>query len=187
MAVIQKNIVVPDELLPKIMSGEIDIMGLAKNARDKRVVKHLDTFDLKDARSSTAVAVVIIGAGIVAVAGIGYSVYRVVGKIKVKRFKKALNEYVEAVKCKSLTLEIIDELLSALDKLKGNLRKKILIEFSSDEISALIECLCNHTQTLAAANNFNLEFKPTKNEQDDILLRLHNSLVRQKGIFELIS
>ena len=84
-----------------------------------------------------------------------------------------------------MTTEIIDNLLSALDKLKGKLRKKIQIEFSSDELTALIDCLCNHTQTLADANNINIAFETTEEEKEDILLRFRNNLKKQRDIFEL--
>ena len=72
-----------------------------------------------------------------------------------------------------------------MDTLKGKLRKNIRVEFSSDELTALIDCLCNHTQTLAEANNINLKFEPTEEEKADILLRFRNNLIKQRDIFEL--
>ena len=185
MAVIQKDIVVPDNLLPGIMSGDIDIMGLAKNADNGRIVKHLDAFDSNDSDSSASAAAALIALGIAAVAGIGYGIYSIVNRSKVRHFKEALNAYVQAVNNRELTVEIIDDLIGALDKLKGKLRKNIQIEFSSDELTALIDCLCNHTQTLADANNINLTFEMTEEEKADILLRFRNNLRKQRDIFEL--
>lgn len=185
MAIIQKDIVVPDNLLPAIKNGEINIMGLAKNAENAQIVKHLDTLDLNKSDSSAKAAAVLIAAGVAAIAGISFGIYYFVKRSKVKRFKEALNAYVQAVNNKELTTEIIDNLLSALDKLKGKLRKKIQIEFSSDELTALIDCLCNHTQTLADANNINIAFETTEEEKEDILLRFRNNLKKQRDIFEL--
>lgn len=186
MAVIQKDIVVPDNLMPGIMSGTIDIMGLAKNSDNGRVVKHLDAFDSSDDSNSSASALAMaITLGVAAVAGIGYGIYSLVNRSKVKHFKEALNAYVQAVNNRELTVEIIDDLVGALDKLKGKLRKNIQIEFSSDELTALIDCLCNHTQTLADANNINLTFETTEEEKADILLRFRNNLKKQRDIFEL--
>ena len=185
MAVIQKDIMVPDNLLPGIISGAIDIMGLAKNTDNGRIIKHLDALDLGDSNSNAALAAPIITLSVFALTAIGLKIKTLVNKSKVKRFKEALNTYVEAVNNQKLTVEIIDNLVNALDKLKGKLRNKIQIEFSSDELVALIECLCNHTQTLADANHINLKFKTTEDEKSDILLRFRNNLVKQRDIFEL--
>ena len=75
MAVIQKEIIVPDNLLPGIMSGAIDIMGLAKNVNNGRIIKHLDAFDSDDSNSA-ALAVQLIVVGVAAVGGIGVGVQR---------------------------------------------------------------------------------------------------------------
>ena len=184
MAVIQKEIIVPDNLLPGIMSGAINIMGLAKNVNNGRIIKHLDAFDSDDSNSA-ALAVQLIVVGVAAVGGIGVGIYTLVNRSKVKNFKDALNAYIEAVNSKQLTVEIIDNLVNALDKLKGKVRRSIQIEFSSDELTALIECLCNHTKTLAEANNINLTFEPTEEEKSDVLLMFRNNLVKQRDIFEL--
>lgn len=40
MAVIQKNIVVPDNMLSGIMNGTIEIKGLAKNTNNGQIIKH---------------------------------------------------------------------------------------------------------------------------------------------------
>ena len=184
MAVIQREIVVPDNLLPGILNGTINIMGLAKNVDNGRIVKHLETLDLDDS-DSTAIAAQLIAIGIAAVTGIGVGIYTLVKRSKVTHFKKALNTYIEAVNSKKLTVEIINELVDALDKLKGKLRKQIQVEFSSDELTALIMCLCNHTQTLADANNINMKFEPTEEEKSDMLLMFRNNLIKQRDIFEL--
>lgn len=185
MAVIQKDIVVPDYLLPKIMNGSVEITGLAKNVNNKQVVKHLATLDPDNKDSSAELVAMLVSLGIVAVAGIGAGIYGLISKAKVSRFKEALNEYIDAVNNKVLTIEIINNLVDALDKLKGKTRKTVQIQFSSDELTALIECLCNHTQTLANANNIKLTFETTESEKSDILLRLRNNLVKQRDIFEL--
>ena len=184
MSVIQKDVIVPDYLVSKIKSGEIKIMGLAKNSDNGQIVQHLDAYD-SNGSNSTAKAGLFIGIGLAALAGIGYGIYTAVNDAKIKRFKESLNLYIKAVNNKSLTKEIIDNLLAALDNLKGKLRKNIQIEFSSNELTALIECLCNHTQTLADANNIKMKVEPTKEEETDILLRFRNNLVKQRSIFEL--
>lgn len=188
MAVIQKDIVVPDNLVDRIMNGGIDIMGLAKNSDNGRVIKHLDAYDSdNDNDSSEILGKALVVLTIAAFVGIGYGIYKLVHHFKVKHFKEALTAYVDAVNNKELTIDIINGLISALDKLKGRLRKKIVIGFSNEELTALIECLCNHTQTLADANNINLKCEPTEDEKNDVLLRLRNNLVKQRDIFELVA
>ena len=82
-----------------------------------------------------------------------------------------------------LTIETIDELITAIDKLKRSVRKKIVVEFSTDELSALIECLCNHTKTLAQANNVKIDDNISSDETSDVIIRLRDNLVYQKQVF----
>ena len=104
MAVIQKDIVVPDNLLPGIMSGAIDIMGLAKNADNGRIVKHLDAFDSNDNDSSVAAIAALATIAVTALTAIGFGIASLVNKAKVSHFKEALNEYIDAVNNKELTV-----------------------------------------------------------------------------------
>ncbi len=186
MPIIQPSIIVPDNIYNDYISGKIDIMGLAKNADNHQVVKHLDTFDNNDSKSDTAA----IAAGVVAVVALATLVTGITIKFinkakqkKVDEFKQCLNNYIEAVNEQRLTVEIIDELISAIDNLKKSVRKKVVVEFSTDELSALIECLCNHTQTLAQANNVVIDEGSTSDEQSDVIIRLRDNLVYQKKIF----
>lgn len=126
--------------------------------------------------------------GIVAVAAIiaGVTIHYInkANQKKVEAFKQCLNDYVSAANDLKLSAEIIDNLIKSMDKLKLLTRRKVRIQFSTDELSALIECLCNHTQTLAQANNLNVSDTYTEQEQKDVLLKLRRNLVRQKAIFD---
>lgn len=106
---------------------------------------------------------------------------------KVEEFKRCLIEYVSAANDLKLSAQIIDNLIKSMDKLKLLTRRKVRIQFSTDELSALIECLCNHTQTLAQANNLKVNDNYTKEEQKDILLRLRKNLVIQKDFFTKVA
>ena len=193
MHVIQPQIIVPDNIYKDVVAGKIDIMGLAKNVDNHQVVKHLktlnnnlDTLNNNNSKSDTAA----IAAGVVAIVALATLVTGITIKFvnkakqkKVDEFKRYLNNYIQAVNEQRLTIETIDELITAIDKLKRSVRKKIVVEFSTDELSALIECLCNHTKTLAQANNVKIDDNISSDETSDVIIRLRDNLVYQKQVF----
>lgn len=193
MHVIQPQIIVPDNIYKDFVAGKIDIMGLAKNVDNHQVVKHLDTLNNhldilnnNNSKSDTAA----IAAGVVAIVALTTLVTGITIKFvnkakqkKVDEFKRCLNNYIQAVNGQRLTIETIDELITAIDKLKRSVRKKIVVEFSTDELSALIECLCNHTKTLAQANNVKIDDNISSDETSDVIIRLRDNLVYQKQVF----
>ena len=193
MHVIQPQIIVPDNIYKDFVAGKIDIMGLAKNVDNHQVVKHLktlnnhlDTLNNNNSKSDTAA----IAAGVVAIVALATLVTGITIKFvnkakqkKVDEFKRCLNNYIQAVNEHRLTIETIDELITAIDKLKRSVRKKIVVEFSTDELSALIECLCNHTKTLAQANNVKIDDNISSDETSDVIIRLRDNLVYQKQVF----
>ena len=193
MHVIQPQIIVPDNIYKDFVAGKIDIMGLAKNVDNHQVVKHLktlnnhlDTLNNNNSKSDTAA----IAAGVVAIVALATLVTGITIKFvnkakqkKVDEFKRCLNNYIQAVNEQRLTIETIDELITAIDKLKRSVRKKIVVEFSTDELSALIECLCNQTKTLAQANNVKIDDNISSDETSDVIIRLRDNLVYQKQVF----
>ena len=201
MPIVQTQIYVPPKIYAQWQLGQVKIMGLAKAIDTNQVVKHLDTVKKLDSETQVAEASaqavaqnsksnVNTGAvlGIVAVAAIiaGVTIHYInkANQKKVEAFKRCLNDYVSAANDLKLSAEIIDNLIKSMDKLKLLTRRKVRIQFSTDELSALIECLCNHTQTLAQANNLNVSDTHTEEEQKDVLLKLRRNLVRQKAIFD---
>lgn len=186
MHIIQPQIIVLDNIYDDFVAGKIDIMGLAKNVDNHQVVKHLDTFDNNNSKSDTAA----IAAGVVAIVALATLVTGITIKFvnkakqkKVDEFKRCLNNYIQAVNEQRLTIETIDELITAIDNLKRSVRKKIVVEFSTDELSALIECLCNHTKTLAQANNVKIDDNISSDETSNVIIRLRDNLVYQKQVF----
>ena len=189
MPIIQPNIVVPDNIYNDYLAGKVDILGLAKDADTSRIVKHLDTIPGTDDSEGSGEAA-LVAAGIaalatlaIAVAGVTVHLINKASQKKVEEFKLHLNAYITAVNEQSLTTEVIDNLIVAMDGLKKTTRKKICIQFSTDELSLLVECLCNHTHTLAQANDVEFDDNYTEDEQTDILLRLRKNLIIQRDIF----
>ena len=186
MHIIQPQIIVPDNIYNDFVAGKIDIMGLAKNVDNHQVVKHLDVFNSDKSNSDSSITVV----GVVAVAVLASLVAGLTIKFiskskqkKVDEFKACFNNYIEAINAQKLTTEVIDELIAAIDNLKRSVRKKVVVEFSTDELSALIECLCNHTKTLAQANNVKIDDNISSDETSDVIIRLRDNLVYQKQVF----
>ena len=189
MPIIQPNIVVPDNIYNDYLAGKVDILGLAKDADTSRIVKHLDTISGTDDSEGSGEAA-LVAAGIaalatlaIAVAGVTVHLVNKASQKKVEAFKLNLNAYISAVNEQSLTTEVIDNLIVAMDGLKKSTRKKICIQFSTDELASLVECLCNHTHTLAQANDVEFDDNYTEDEQTDILLRLRKNLIIQRDIF----
>lgn len=204
MPIVQTQIYVPPKIYAQYQLGQVEIMGLAKATDTNQVVKHLDT--VKKSESETQVAKASAQAvaqnsksngntgivlGILAVttiiAGITIHYINRANQKKVEEFKRCLNGYVSAANELKLTTEIIDNLIEAMDKLKLLTRRRVCIQFSTNELAALVECLCNHTQTLAQANNLKVSDTYTEQEQNDILLKLRRNLVRQKAIFDKVA
>ena len=189
MPIIQPNIVVPDNIYNDYLAGKVDILGLAKDADTSRIVKHLDTIPgTDDSEGSGEAALVVAGIAAlatlaIAVAGVTVHLVNKASQKKVEEFKLHLNAYITAVNEQSLTTEIIDNLIAAMDGLKKSTRKKICIQFSTDELASLVECLCNHTHTLAQANDVKFDDTYTEDEKTDILLRLRKNLIIQRDIF----
>jgi hypothetical protein len=182
MPIIQPKIVLSESLYKKYLDGEVKIMGLAKTPDTNRIVKHLDV--ISDGSNATAVTVTLAVAAVTAaVAGITCFVVSRQNKSKVEDFKIKLNEYITAVNNQNLTVEIIDNLIKAMEDLNKSTKKKISIELSKGELGDLMACLCNHSRTLAEANNVKMNINNFDNDRLLTMERLQNNLVFQRELF----
>ena len=200
MPIVQTQIYVPPKIYAQWQLGQVKIMGLAKAIDTNQVVKHLDTVKKLDSETQVAEASaqavaqnsksngntgIVLGVLAVTTILAGFTIHYIhkASQKKVEEFKKRLNEYVSAANELKLTTEIIDNLIKSMDNLKLLTRRKVRIQFSTNELAALVECLCNHTQTLAQANKLKVSDTYTEQEEKDVLLRLRRNLLRQKAIF----
>ena len=212
MAIIQPTIEVPDDIYTDYIVGNVDIMGLAKNAENARILKHLnlvannyleesvesveevvtsvyveDTDSVESSEIEAANNNKLIGVGIVialVATGVGFWIYHKVNQKKIENLTTCLNAYITAVNDQNLTIEHIDNLINAMDAIKTRKRKKIKIGMSTDQLSALIDCLCNHTKNLANANNIELDEEYTEEETNDVFLKFRKDLIYQKEILQ---
>ena len=182
MAIIQPKIIVPENVYKDYLLGNVEIKGLAKDIDNGQIIKHLDTIDSDDDSNAAQIAVAI-GAIVAVTAIVAGVTVRLISKAKQKKvehFKECLNAYITAANKQTLNAEVINNLIAAMDKLKRSTRKKVVIEFSTEELSNLIDCLCNHTQTLSQANNIECVCDYTDEERADVLLKLRKNLIIQK-------
>ncbi len=186
MPIIQPKIIVPDNIYKEWLKGSVEIKGLAKDTATSRIVKHLDVVGDSASNENAlrgAIAAGIFAAGIAACTCITVTYFRALNDKKVEEFKKALISYADAVQCQTLTINHIDKLIESLDRIKHVARRKLMIDFSIEDLTKLVDCLCYHTKTLAEANGFNYEESYTPEEKYDILLRLRKNLQSQKQLF----
>ncbi len=186
MPIIQPELLISDTDYSDYLLGKVEMKGLLRNVDNGQIVRHLDTVDSDEESTADPVALAI-GAIVAITAVVAGVTVRLISKAKrkkVEEFKRCLNTYITAVNEQALDTAIIDNLIAAMDKLKGKLRKKVVVEFSTYELTALIECLCNHTQTMAQANSIDCDDNYTDEEKTDVLLRLRSNLVFQKKMFQ---
>lgn len=202
MAIIQPKIEVPEEIFEDYLNGDIEIKGLALDNDSRQIVKHLDLADdtnddnsdensdivSVDESNSNSDNIAIFAALITAVTAAAVGTYFFIKnrkKKKVEEFKNCFLEYITCISNQNLTVDVIDNLITAIDKLKKSMRKKISIDLTKGELSQFAEFLCIHTHNLEISNNVNVQDNDhSDEEQNDFILNLRDNLVRQKAVFE---
>ena len=203
MHVIQPKIEVPDDIFERFKENKVTIMGLAKDVDNGRVVKHLDLSSESEPRDNSnssaeaanesadsnadglALIVVLCVVATAAIVGGGIWIAQKLNQRKLNRFKMCLRDYVDAVNEQRLTIDHIEKLSKSMDAIKKKQKTKMKVEFSGDEIIALVECLCRHTQNMAEVNEYDIELLYTEEEQNDEFLRLRRNLDYQKEILKM--
>ena len=181
-----------------VKAGVLELCGLAKNVDNKRVAKHIPAVaDSAKEGASKAIdfirahqkGTIIIGS-VLAIGGavtgtVGYIAHRQQRKLN-KQFGVALQEYLDAARNGTLTVEILDTLICSIEAIeKSNPKKSINFNISVAQFSDLINCIFDYTKRLAEANNISTHsinrpkyFK--KKTADDLKYYLN----MQKHIFE---
>lgn len=181
-----------------VKAGLYELYGLAKNADNKRVAKHIPAVaDAAKDGASKAIdfirvhqkGTIIIG-GVLIVGGavastVGYVAHRKQRQLD-KQFGTALQEYLDSARNGTLNIEILDTLICSIEAVeKGNSKKSISLNISAAQFSDLINCIFDYTKRLAEANNISTQsinrpkyFK--KKTADDLKYYLN----MQKHIFE---
>lgn len=185
MPIVQVKMRVPQEQMTKVLNGSSELMGLVKNSVTKRVEKHIPIVSVESGSDSVvqiAISLAAVGA-IIGVTFVGVKIYQISTRKRVKVFKKMLEKYVQAINDESLSENMIDELLASMDALTKKKSKLVKVEFSTEEMQALVSCLLVYTKELASANSFKIAPGKLGGKNDDALAQIRQSLIVQKDIF----
>lgn len=201
MPVVNVNLLVDEKTYAGVMSGVLELCGMAKNIENRRVVKHIPAVaDAAKKGAAKAIDIIrehkkgaiIIGGVLVvggAVAGtIGYIANSGKRKLEI-HFAKALQVYLDAAKEGKLTIEILDSLIDSLESIsKKDPSKPMDLKISSTQFSTLIKAIFDYTQRLAEANNIDTEFinRPKLLKKENFT-NLQYYLNMQKSIFEQVA
>ena len=180
------NLIIPNDIQKSLESGIYKQFGSVIRNNKGQIIKHLKTVDFsKDTTnkliSNKAIKVGLIGAGVLAVGGVGYYGYRSIQMNSVsKSLIKRLTQYLIAAQKGELTEKDIDKFLNFLNK-NESLIKKLELDTSLDELFELVK---TYTEQFAEANNYiyNNETKRKTNHNDKII-NLKEYLKVQKNIY----
>lgn len=208
MAIVQDAYDIPDDILKGLMTGLYRRIGsvvrYATGPKKGQIVKHLDPVDMPTADSKGMLVKMaeyaakhpktVIGVGIGAAAAIGFGIYYVVQSRKepteIVRYRDSLKAYISAIRNGTMTLEIIEEMISAMDALKSRPDyEEISIALSSEELDVLVTRLCEYTRKLAVDNH--VELSPSEEEapryDNHSIIDFRRYLDAQKRIFESVA
>ncbi len=179
-------------------TGALELCGLAKNIDNKRVAKHIPTVaDAAKEGASRAIDFIrehqkgtLIVSGVLIVGGaiagsIGYVSHRKQRKID-KQFGTALQEYLEAARSGTLSIDILNSLICSIEIIEqDNPKGNINLNISTAQFGELIKCIFDYTKRLAEANNINaLTINSPNSFKKKTADSLKYYLNMQKQIFE---
>ncbi len=150
-----------------VKNGALELCGMAKNIDTKRVAKHIPTVaDAAKEGASKAIDFVrehkkgtlllggLLIAGGAAAGTISYISHRKQRKLD-EQFGVALQNYLDAARAGSLTLDKLNALIDAIDAIeKASPDKALNLNISASQFSELIHCIFDFTLRMAEANNF---------------------------------
>ena len=209
--IIQPAFEIPLDIAERLATGELIRYGGVIRDAAGRLVTHLKEVQLPTSNEQTIMskianalttskgkAAVAIGLGVVVVGGVAFWV--VGKKIKKKQlavlemaksiesYNASLCAYLDAIRNRSVDINIIDNLISDLDNIRVNGENgKISIVFSPEQLDTLVNLVFDYTKKLAEANSYSLleEIKkPSPASTDNAITGLRHYLEVQKRIFE---
>ena len=150
------NLVIPNDIQKGLESGIYKQFGSVIRNNKGQIIKHLKAVDFsKDTANkligNKAIKVGLIGAGVLAVGGVGYYGYRSIQMNSVsKSLIKRLTQYLITAQKGELTEKDIDKFLNFLNK-NESLLKKLELDTSLDELFELVK---TYTEQFAEVNNY---------------------------------
>ena len=180
------NLVIPKDIQSGLESGIYKQFGSVIRNNKGQIIKHLKAVDFsKDTANkligNKAIKVGLIGAGVLAVGGVGYYGYRSIQMNSVsKSLIKRLTQYLITAQKGELTEKDIDKFLNFLNK-NESLLKKLELDSSLDELFELVK---TYTGQFAEVNNYVYHNEAKrKNNHNDKIINLKEYLKVQKNIY----
>lgn len=198
MPVVPIYLDIDDQTYNAVLSGAVQLCGMAKAVDTKRVVKHIPTIAdktkegtskaidfMRDHKKGSLVAGGILIVGSIAAGTVGYLAQRKRRKLD-SQLGKALQDYLEAAKSGNLTLEILNALIDAIEAIeKSHPDEEVKLNIPASQFSNLIHCMFDYTQHMAEVNHFSKNsIKRPKIIKKHTTTDLKYYLNMQKQIFE---
>lgn len=204
MPTIQVPLDVPDDIYNQIRNGSLTIWGMVKDGNN-RIRKHIPITKLTKTDKAHIIKnegvlqfiknnkLVLAGTLLAAAAtGAGIYAYNIVKERKTETteekigyFQKALKEYLKASNKGKLNTKVVDDLLSALNKLEEKkLGKDIELTIPASQLTELIFSIFTYTESLAKANDYNVKVSKPKSGTKGNIVSLKSYLEIQKDILE---
>lgn len=201
---------IPVDIAKKLAAGSLIRYGGIVRNNAGQIVKHLKEVPINPAEERTLkqaiqkamhlakgkkVIPVIAIAGAVLIGGVIYSAVKGTEKRKteeaqsnaVKNFNAQFTNYLKALRSKSLTLNEVSNLQSAIYELEAELGGgDLMIEIPGEQFTVLVTTIVDYTRRLSEANNNALssdDISAEGNEKSGLKL-LSNCLAVQRHIFE---
>lgn len=123
------------------------------------------------------------------IAATGYGIYK---KIKnhepevITKFRVSLKTYINGIRKGNLSVDLINDMMTCLEKLKEHKDYvKISIQLSTEDLDVLVHRIFEYTEKLAKDNSIELtEDELNSQKSDGTILNLQRYLNAQKKIFE---
>lgn len=176
-AIYQQSSLLSDEIQQGVLTDAYKITGgvvrYAAGSHRGQIVEHLKPVDIVEAEEAKGLAkaaldlvksnktAAIIGVAVAGVAAVDGGVYYLISTrepSEVKEFRAALEEYIEAVKAGALTLESIDRLSKATERVKERKDfEKVGVKLSAQDIEIFVSRVSEYTKQLAHDNSIKLD------------------------------
>lgn len=206
MAIAQSTFFIPDDIATGLATGLFRRIGgvvrYASGPSKGQIVKHLQPIDLPSASQAQGVgtkalqlmkqhkgvtAIVVAGVAAIGAGAWAYSKFKDREAKAVTEFRAALKVYIDAIRKGNMDTDKIDDLMAALEVLKGQKDyEQISIRLSTEDLEVLVGRIYEYTLKLAKDNFVDLteeELRISKAPNTGTIINLQNLLKAQKRIF----
>ena len=207
MAIVQDAFFIPEDIAIGLATGVYRRIGgvirYAVGPNKGQIVKHLKPIDLNAAAKAQNIGMqalkvvkdnkkkslgIAMGAVAVGAAAYGYFAIKNHELKVVTEFRASLRVYIDAIREGNLNIDIINNLMAALEQLKKHKDyEKISIQLTTEELEVLVSRICEYTIKLAKDNDVELreeELNTAGTNSSGVIINLQNCLKAQKSIFE---